>query len=758
MTQLSPEPAPAQTMPSGLILEGRWILGARLGSGGFATVYHGKHLKLGREVAIKILEVMASPQEMAIIEERFLREAKLSAQLEHPNIVQILDYGILEHEGHKKPFIVMELLRGHELEDELLKLGPMAPARAKTLFMGALDALGASHAQGIVHRDLKPSNLFICNPGSAQERMVVLDFGIARVFDDPNSKLTATQSVTGTPAYLAPEYIESHQSTPAVDVYQMALIIGETLTGTPVVQASAPLGYLMAHVNGQQRLDERIARTALGVQLKRAMSVDPTARPQDANQLKQVLEPLDWEDARTIASPADAMTLPELPVPTVKAAQPSAPIETPKLQPPRQPQGGAKTGLIVGAIAVTTLVFAGIGVAGFLLYKQAPAAPAAPAPTFAEAHTAHAEPATPETTIQHNTDATAPAPTKAKASPKTEAPTQEEEDAKPPALKADAKVEVSADAKADAKEAKAQGKATTTPSSKPKSNAPKADPLTLYRPSPEDKKLIWINDALQTALGEAELNYRAYKASQEKHGEDQARQTALSFSDVARSYKRAAAALRRAASMGPAASDLDKNANEMATALDDLAEISGQGYKFRMSNSDDAAALKAIETRYDRAYKAYAAARSGFARATFDYQVEVFSQRMQQASAGQSPAMTYYYGALLELTRALRAAEGDPLALKAKPFVEKVKKNVSNYEKLDLRKLYPDLDPQIINTMNAVMRSAKVAMSKFDAQRSAVKKGQAQQGARGEQTIASALNYTYMAMKITFKRHAERDI
>ena len=108
-------------LPAGLVLEERWVLGEPLGRGGFASVYEGRHLKLGRRVAVKVLDIQANPDDLIVLHQRFLREAKTAAQLEHANVVQILDYGLAKHSGTEKPFLVMELLDGHDLEHELLR-------------------------------------------------------------------------------------------------------------------------------------------------------------------------------------------------------------------------------------------------------------------------------------------------------------------------------------------------------------------------------------------------------------------------------------------------------------------------------------------------------------------------------------------------------------------------------------------------------------------------------------------------------------
>lgn len=743
------ETSPIPTLPQGLILEGRWALGEKLGAGGFATVYRGKHLKLERDVAIKVLEVMTTPAELAIIEERFLREAKLCAQLEHPNIVQILDYGFIEAHGQRKPFIVMELLRGHDLEHELLTHGPLEPERAKRLFDGALDALRLSHSQGIVHRDLKPSNLYIVNAGAPEERMVVLDFGIARVFDDPTSKLTATQSVTGTPAYLAPEYIESHQSSPAVDVYQMGLIIGESLSGTPVVQATGPLGYLMAHVNGMQRLDPELVQTTLGQELKRAISVDPQARHQDAGQLKLSMASIDWSDKTRRYSAPSAQTLPETPAALLPASnmQLHEPIEQPV--PPKPGMGKL---LVVIMVLFALIVGASAAIYMLTTNKQQPAEQRHPEAVASIEPVAQATP--PSTFAAAPEDkAQAPEPAQDQDSPaQAAAPKQDDTDAKP-TDKAPAQHE-------SAKQGEDKGASDKPSGAKPatsKAEIHKGD-VERFRPTEQDAKLLKIYDSYKQLLSEPELQYRAFLASQERHSGDEAAQAYLAFSDVSRDYTRAANNLSKMRAGSPKLAALDAAASSLEGPLRAMGELMAQGYELRMARSKDLKTLGELSGKLAQRFKDYQRARDAFAGALYDAQADLLHEQQRKIDAKRDPAAYHYYGALLELTRAMRAAYGDDMASKVGGHLTKAQRHNKTYHELDLKKLYPDIPSSIFNDLNSTMRSAKVMLKKFDEQRATVKKGKLQGGARGEQTIASAKNSTHMAYGILMKRHFARSL
>ena len=298
---LDHDPYAEEHLPEGTLVDGRYVIKRFLGRGGFAIVYEAVQTTLDRPAALKVLDLRGNSAEVVRFRERFANEAKLAARLEHPNVVRIFDYGFVEQS--QQPYIAMELLQGHDLEAELLEHGPLELERAMRLFAGVLDALGHAHEKGIVHKDLKPSNLFICEPNTPRERMVVLDYGIARLYDSPDAKLTQTNQYTGTPAYAAPEYIHSQTVTPPLDVYQMGLIIGEALTGNPIVQASSPMAYFVAHCNGQQRMDPKLLGTPLGEVIRRAVSVEPTQRYDSGASFKVAIEQLDLhEQARLMAA------------------------------------------------------------------------------------------------------------------------------------------------------------------------------------------------------------------------------------------------------------------------------------------------------------------------------------------------------------------------------------------------------------------------------------------------------------------------
>ncbi|MEL6180718.1 MAG: serine/threonine-protein kinase, partial [Myxococcota bacterium] len=191
-----------------------------------------------------------------------------------------------------------------ELKQELIEYGPMDPGRTLALMQGVLGGLGHSHSIGIVHKDLKPSNLFLSRPNSPDESLIVMDFGIARVAS-MDSK-TVTGNFVGTPRYYAPEYIREQVVTPALDVYQMGLILVEMLTGRPVVETNDPFQCIHDHCTGSLKLPPMLMAGPLGPILETALHLDYTRRFPNAYAFLDVLRGIspDTIDAGTESNPS----------------------------------------------------------------------------------------------------------------------------------------------------------------------------------------------------------------------------------------------------------------------------------------------------------------------------------------------------------------------------------------------------------------------------------------------------------------------
>jgi eukaryotic-like serine/threonine-protein kinase len=211
------------------LAEGRYRVEDVLGRGGMASVYLARDGELERPVAVKVLAEHLADQPG--FRDRFLREARLAAQLSHPNIVQVFDVG--EEDG--TPFIVMECVEGSTLADELRARGPLEPEEVVDLALQICGGLEQAHAAGLVHRDIKPQNLLLRPDGTVK----IADFGIARAAE--TTRLTQMGSVLGTAAYLSPEQALGEEVTASADIYSLGCVLYELLTGrTPHVFKTLP--------------------------------------------------------------------------------------------------------------------------------------------------------------------------------------------------------------------------------------------------------------------------------------------------------------------------------------------------------------------------------------------------------------------------------------------------------------------------------------------------------------------------------------
>lgn len=214
-------------------LAGRYRLGEVVGRGGMGEVWSATDLRLDRAVAVKLLSAQMASEPG--VRDRFDVEAHSAARLTHPNVVLVYDSG--EEDG--TPFLVMELLPGRTLADELTA-GPLEPDRARRIGLEVLSALAASHQAGILHRDIKPGNVLLTTDGTAK----VGDFGIAKSTEGLN--LTSTGMIVGTAAYLAPERVTGTSASPQSDIYAVGVVLYEALSGRKPFNADTPIGIMRA--------------------------------------------------------------------------------------------------------------------------------------------------------------------------------------------------------------------------------------------------------------------------------------------------------------------------------------------------------------------------------------------------------------------------------------------------------------------------------------------------------------------------------
>ena len=271
----------------GKTLSNRYLIQQEIGSGGFASVFKAQDIQKNKTVAVKILAQKSNTNTDEKREERFIREAQLL--LQHPNIVEIFELN--HHTSPECTYIVMELLKGHDLRKELEENGPIHPSRCIDFTIQVLNALDLAHQKDVVHRDLKPENLFIHTTKRKHETIKVLDFGIAWMHTEHTLSLTG--QILGTHKYLAPEYIQDNMITPKLDIYQMGLVLVELLTGTPVVNTEHAMTGFRQHIRGSIEIPLALLESSLGAILLQALHNDPTQRFASASQFALALSSID---------------------------------------------------------------------------------------------------------------------------------------------------------------------------------------------------------------------------------------------------------------------------------------------------------------------------------------------------------------------------------------------------------------------------------------------------------------------------------
>jgi serine/threonine protein kinase len=286
----------------GRVLAGKLEIIQLLGVGAMGKVYRAHHMALDKAVAIKVLQRMSGAETQHAA--RFKAEARAASRLDHPNSVQILDFGEDEQDGLL--YIAMELLEGEDLQNVLARERRIEAPRTCFIMTQVCAALSAAHAKGVVHRDMKPGNVMLVTKssedGAIADFVKVCDFGLAKILDVGNAgddaastPLTKQGAIFGTPAYMSPEQARGEQLDARTDIYSCGVIMYKMLAGNTPFQAESATGVLMKHIcepppplsSAVPRIDPRVEAIVM-----RAMAKDRSRRYQEAREMRNALREL----------------------------------------------------------------------------------------------------------------------------------------------------------------------------------------------------------------------------------------------------------------------------------------------------------------------------------------------------------------------------------------------------------------------------------------------------------------------------------
>ena len=259
---------------------GRYTVLEELGSGGFSTVYRVRDTVLGREVALKVMRPLLLSDPAFV--ERFKREAQVIAQLDHPHIIPIYDYGEFED----RLCLVMKLMAGGSV-GQVVEEGPLPWQRVLAITQQIASALDYAHERRLVHRDVKPHNVLLDERGQA----VLADFGLVRALEAGTITSSLSGGILGTPAYVPPETWNGKTATPATDVYALACVVFNMATGATLFDAPTPPATMSLHFRAPQFPEEWPEGVPPGVEevLERALAREPADRYGSAGAFAEAL-------------------------------------------------------------------------------------------------------------------------------------------------------------------------------------------------------------------------------------------------------------------------------------------------------------------------------------------------------------------------------------------------------------------------------------------------------------------------------------
>ncbi len=364
---------------------GSYRIISQVGKGGMATVYKAYQPSMDRNVAIKVLprQLAESPEFAA----RFQQEARIIARLEHPHILPVFDFG----ESNGVTYFVMRYLEAGTLKTKM-ESGPLSLDEIDRLFTQLAEALGYAHAHGIIHRDLKPANALVDEHGN----VFLTDFGIAKLLESASPRLTQTDAIMGTPAYISPEQAKAESVDRRSDIYSLGIILYEMVTGSVPFVADTPLAVILKHISDplpppsiiKRDLPEPIERVIL-----KALAKEPADRYASAEEfLTAWKRALDETESSSQGAPEPKSA------PTSRAG---VSVSTPAAshQPARR-----QTGWVVGCLVVACLGFSVAGIGILFFNWQAPAFLSSPTitpfPTFTSAPPLPTETLTPSNIVE----------------------------------------------------------------------------------------------------------------------------------------------------------------------------------------------------------------------------------------------------------------------------------------------------------------------------------------------------------------------
>jgi serine/threonine-protein kinase len=369
----------------GSVIAGKYRVEYPLGRGGMGYVVAAEHVDLRTRVALKFLSDEYAKHD--VIVERFLREARSCARLRSEHVCKVADVGRLDS---GVPFIVMELLEGADLSKVLRQHGPLDVATAAGYVIQACDALREAHAAGIIHRDLKPANLFLVQRADGKPLVKVLDFGVAKANDDRDHSITKTETVMGSPHYMAPEQLRSARFADArSDVWSLGVVLAELTSGEKPFDGESTIDLALKIVNHPPRLAASLP-PAYATIVGKCLQKDPIERFQSVGELVAALEPIARNMVATLQPPVSAFSpIPATPWPAVAPLAESTTLGSASTAHSVAPARTRRVGFLLGAVVVAAAL--GVGIArlvktdreppGALVKMSAPVpAPPAPAP------------------------------------------------------------------------------------------------------------------------------------------------------------------------------------------------------------------------------------------------------------------------------------------------------------------------------------------------------------------------------------------